>query len=665
VSLWLQSPMKSAASICGLLLLVSAAYSNHFRNGFHFDDAHTIINNPYIRNLHNLPLFFKDASTFSTLPANRTYRPLVSASLALDFALGHGLNPVYFHASTFFWFLLQLVLVSALFLKICDAGRPDPRNRWIALFAAALYGVHPAIAETVNYIIQRGDLYSTLGVVAALVCYVYAPKQRKFGFYLLPFAAALLSKPPALVFPVILFIYVWLFEEERFSRVLYRCVPAIVVVAGLGWFMTAMTPSTYVPGSASAYGYRITQPFVALRYFQTFFIPDHLTADTDLTPLNTVLDGHAWLGFLFLMAVIAVAVWTSRRRQWRPSAFGLWWFLIALAPTAILPLAEVENDHRMFFPFVGLALAVCWPVGQLIMSRPLRSWMRVAVATAGVAVLCGYAWGTMQRHEVWRTDESLWRDVSIKSPKNGRGLMNYGLALMEKGDLSGARDAFNRAAIYSPNYYFLEINQGIVSGALHEDVAAEQHFDRAIALAPSQADSHYYFARWLDERYRWPEAVEQLRLAIAANPDYIAARYLQMESAFNRGDLATVNQEADATLQRFPSDPTALGYRARAVDSNPSAPSRPMTAEDYLNLSLSYNRAKKFPESIAAAEEALKLKPDYAEAHNNIAAAYEEMQKWDLAIGEARKALKIRPDFQLARNNLEWSITQKQKASGR
>jgi tetratricopeptide (TPR) repeat protein len=243
--------------------------------------------------------------------------------------------------------------------------------------------------------------------------------------------------------------------------------------------------------------------------------------------------------------------------------------------------------------------------------------------------------------------------------------MNYGLALMARGDYVGARDLYNRAAVYTPNYSFLEINQGIVNGALHDDVAAEQHFNRAIALAPAQADPHYFFARWLDGKSRWLEAMEQLRLAIAANPDYMQARYLRMESALNRGDWPTVIEEAEATLQRFPSDATAASYRARALSSSHSTPPRQLTAEDYLNLSLSYNRAKQFPESITAAEEALKLRPDYAEAHNNIAAAYEEMHMWDRAIEEAQKALKIRPDFQLARNNLAWSLQQKQKESGK
>ena len=52
-----------------LLVLTVAAYSNSFHNAFHFDDSHTIVNNLFIRNIANTPLFFKDSTTFSSLPA--------------------------------------------------------------------------------------------------------------------------------------------------------------------------------------------------------------------------------------------------------------------------------------------------------------------------------------------------------------------------------------------------------------------------------------------------------------------------------------------------------------------------------------------------------------------------------------------------------------------
>src|ERR1700722_11316674 len=201
---------KTPALFVCIAALATIVYSNHFGNEFHFDDYHTIVQNPYIRNIHSLPRFFVDKESSSILPANRAWRPLVSASLAIDYWLGNAVKPLYFHLSTFFWFLVLLAVMFALFRTIFDQARTHPQNTWLAAFATALFAVHPAVAETVNYIIQRADLYSTLGVVASLVVWINFPGMRKYGLYLLPLAGALLCKAPAIIFPVILFLYIWL-----------------------------------------------------------------------------------------------------------------------------------------------------------------------------------------------------------------------------------------------------------------------------------------------------------------------------------------------------------------------------------------------------------------------------------------------------------------------
>src|SRR4051812_19091242 len=86
---------------CALIaLLATVAYANHFRNSFHFDDSHTVESNLFIRDLRNVPRFFTDAGTFSSLPSNQSYRPVVTTTLAVDYALGGG-NPVVFHLDTF------------------------------------------------------------------------------------------------------------------------------------------------------------------------------------------------------------------------------------------------------------------------------------------------------------------------------------------------------------------------------------------------------------------------------------------------------------------------------------------------------------------------------------------------------------------------------------
>src|SRR5580704_10614403 len=149
---------KVLASLGGVLLLVAllAAYANHFHNSFHFDDAHTIENNAAIRDVRNIPLFFRDPTTFSSLPSNQSYRPLVSTLLAIDYSLGHGLHPFWFHVSIFAMFVALVLLLAFVIYRLID-------NRWIALAAAAWYGLHPANADTVNYIIASSEVISTLG----------------------------------------------------------------------------------------------------------------------------------------------------------------------------------------------------------------------------------------------------------------------------------------------------------------------------------------------------------------------------------------------------------------------------------------------------------------------------------------------------------------------
>lgn len=643
-----------------ILLAVCAAYANHFQNSFHFDDSHTVVDNPYIRSLRNVPRFFTDATTFSVLPANRTYRPFVSASLAVDYALGHGYNPFWFHLSTFLVFLLQLAAMVAVFTAILDASRPGAEstagNHVAALLAVAWYGLHPAMAETVNYVIQRGDIFCAVGVVAALAIYAHRPKWRRSGLYLLPFAFALLSKPPAVVFPLLLFLYIAMFEQEgrgRYGKAALQSLPSFAVCGLLMGLQSAMTPKSYTPSIISPFSYIVTQPFVLMRYFGTLFLPVHLNVDTDLQPF-TSLSGLALLGFFFLALLLAAAWITARRQELRPISFGLLWFLIASLPTSLYRLSEVENDHRMYLPFVGLVLAVVWAaflaVGRWAAAAKHRKLAFRIAAVAAVLLLSVYAFGTHFRNRVWRTDESLWLDDVQKSPHNGRGLMNYGLTQMAKGAYPAALDYFDRAQLLTPNYSTLQINLGIVHGAMHESALAEQHFQRAVDLAPGDDQAHFYYGQWLYQSGRVSEAVQHLETAVQLNPSRVSTSDLLAQAYLAAGETEKARAAAASALGLEPSD-----LAAKTILTHPASSG----ADGWINASLYQYQRGNYDACISAAKQALKLKPDSELAYNNIGAAYAGLRQWDLAIENERQALQIKPDFTLARNNLALYTSEK------
>ena len=670
-----QADSRRFLLLVGLALAaVVLAYANHFHNGFHFDDWHSVVDNVYIRDLHNIPRFFTDATTYTPLQANQTWRPIVSLSLAIDYKLGHGLNPLWFHISTFFWFLVQLWLMYLLYRYLMDAAKPQAANRYIALFAALWYGLHPAIAETVNYICQRADLYATLGVVAGMVLYIRYPGLRKFGIYLLPVIVGSMAKATAVVFGGIVLVYVFLFEEDanwnRWWPALVRSTPALLVSVVMAVMNVEMTSKSYLPSTIPPALYRGTQPYVLMRYVRSLFLPMWLSADTDLSPFSDLSDPLAIVGILFCVVLLALGFWAIKRREHRPIAFGIFWFFGASAPTSLFVLSETENDHRMFFPFVGLMLSVTWAAALAIYKWIDRSPQKRGVIVRGVQIvtallLLSYALGTVQRNRVWRNEETLFYDVTIKSPKNGRGLMNYGLTLLQKGETREALDYFIRATTFTPNYPILEINIGIAYGVLNQNAEAEAHFRRAISLAPNDSQTHFYYGRWLEGQRRTQEGIAELRSAITENPQWVDPRYLLMQIYSQQGDGPALKQLAQDTLNLAPGDPTAQRYLASGATLRDPvtaaeilAQTQP-TPDNYLNLSLVYHNAQRYQDSINAARKAIQLKPNFPEAYNNIAAAYEDLRQWDPAIEAAQQAIKLNPDFQLAKNNLAWSLSQK------
>ena len=358
---------KSIAVLGGALVLLAilAAYANHFHNSFHIDDRHTIMSNASIRELRNIPLFFRDATTFSALPSNQSYRPLVSTLLAIDYQLAHGLEPFWFHLSIFALFIALTLLLASVIYHLLESDAASSSNRWIALGAAAWYALDPANADTINYIIASSDVISALGVIASFAVYFAFPWLRRYYLYVLPAAIAILAKPTAAIFAVLFAVFCLLFPDPavagrrpRARTWFEEVVPPFVICGALVRFVQYMTPPSWIAGAANAHNYLITQPYVALLYFKTFFWPTGLSADYDLQPFVTTGDARFWIGFAFALFISAAAIVAAVFKKTRMIGFGLLWFLITLLPTSLFPLAEVMNDHRTFLPYIGLVIAI-------------------------------------------------------------------------------------------------------------------------------------------------------------------------------------------------------------------------------------------------------------------------------------------------------------------
>ena len=676
---------NAIVALLGLLILgaIIGTYSNHFDNEFHFDDAHTIVDNGYIRTLSNIPLFFKDCTTSSAMPSHQGYRPLVTSTLAIDYALSmkktagqSGYDFFWYHMSNFTWFIIIVGLLYIIQLKLYNYAFNNENNKYFALLGCAWYGLHTANAETVNYIISRSDILSTLAIVGSFALYVGLPQLRKYYLYLLPAALGMFAKETTIMFAPALIAYIYMIERQKslseiftkdgvkqFFGSIWIGIPALVICLALAVFSIVMTKH-HEPGGTSMWWYLATQPYVVLHYVTQFFFPVSLTADTDLPMVIKLSDERLYFGVAFVIGLVVLIFKTSNNAKWRPFSYGLVWFLLMLLPTSsFIPLAEVTNDHRVFLPYIGLVFSmVCLVANLYYYAFEKIEVARYAMIGVLLLALSGYAYGTHERNVIWKTDEALWKDVTEKSPNNGRGWMNYGLTLMGRGDYNGALYAYEQALTKTPNYYILHINLGVLKDATGDKATAEQYYKNGLAYGPTYVEPYYYYARFLFNNARTTEAEVMVNQGLALFAGHLYSRYLQMDIYNALGDRTKLLDAAQTTLSIYPGDAKAQAYLAYAQNpNNVTANTQTVTVNSLISQSLAYYNAGKYNECIDACRKVLAIDDKNTTAYNNICTSYNQLLKYDSAVVYCERAIAIDANFTLAKNNLTWAKSQLKK----
>jgi tetratricopeptide (TPR) repeat protein len=532
-------------------------------------------------------------------------------------------------------------------LNLLDKAAIHTNNAYFAMAATIFYGFHTANAETVNYLISISDSFSTLCIVATLLVY-QSEKLRKNYLYLIPLALGIYTKQTGLMAVPLLLIYILLFEEnftlsskkEEWLKILIATIkkgfPAIFIGANLFLInQLFFTPDSTVSlnSDVSKFQYLYTQFFIMLHYMRNFILPTALSADPDFEIFTSFLNIRVLVGLAVIILMLAAAIWSFKERRTAPIGFGILWFYIALIPTSsVVPLYQIANDHRTFFPYIGLVISSASFIMYLIDKFHIADKKHLQrLSGVFLLLIAGHAYGTYQRNEVWNSSESLWRDVTHKSPRNGRGLMNYGLTMMSKGNFEEADKYFNKALEFTPHYSYLHINFGVLKNALGKPNEAEVHFDQALKYDPYNPECYYYYANWLKNQGRRGEAYRLLErgLQVSANHGYMRRLYDELSK------IEGIENEVGTSPD------------THVVTSNDEA--------TLINLSLEYYRNGNMEACIETCERVLELNPQSILAYNNICSALNRLQRWEEALAACDKALAIDPNFNLAKNNRKWA----------
>jgi Tfp pilus assembly protein PilF len=541
------------------LLLAIVLYTPFLAHPFQYDDAHTIVANAALQQ----PDAWRAALTGTLRSSGEIhgghYRPLTYLSYWLTIRLA-GVTPAAFHGVN-----LALHVLAAWLLMILIRDLTEDRR--LAVLAAALFALHPAVSEAVWYASARATLLSSLFMLAALVCYVRARRERRarwwagwaaFGL------AALLSKESAIVLPLLCLAADRLLHDRGAPAAKWAhwgphvaAFGALVVFAAwLGLWRSAAS-AWAGPDAFSRYlGVVAHQTAATGLAIRLFVAPWPLTVDH---PLPAWPDPDA-IGLIALAGLCAVAGMTglaSRAPAMRRAGFFALWVIIVALPTTLWPLNLPFQEHRAYLQHAALAALVALGVVRLLDAGALT---RRAAATIAVVITAAWAWVIVDQGRAWSDPVRLWDHARHVAPASFRAHTNAGLALAAADQWDEASSALDAALALNPEYPPALVGRGVTAQRAGRRDAARADYERAARLRPDYLPVLFNLGL-LAQESNDPAAAEQwYRRALAVNP-------LHHDSLLNLGALLlTQNRidEADTVLtaarRASPQSPEALYY---------------------------------------------------------------------------------------------------------
>lgn len=652
----------AAAALCALVLI---AYAGSLSNGFVWDDNQQIVMNPDLR--PDAPwshLFSSDVWGYKhhDQPGHTNYyRPLQMVSYRLT-AEWFGLQPQPLHLLSLLFALAGVLAAFAIYLKLT-------RSPAVAFAAAALFAVHPVHSEAVDWISALPELGCATFVLISFALFLSTrdpgsgliPTRRflprhwvLLSLSLLAFAAALLWKETAMVFPVIIAAYAVCLQPGNFpgdfkARLLssvklsapFWCVLAAYLVLRFR-MLGALTTRQRIWGLTNfQVGLNIFHLFA--QYWWKLIAPLHLNAYYVFSPVRSIADPRAIVGILFV-ALACVATCYALSRAPLIAFAGLWVFITLLPVMNIYALGRnVFAERYLYLPSVGFCLLAAIIAASAVKRLP-ESIRKPLSALVLLAVVVWFSGETFARNPDWRDDAILFRktlDVSPDAP-----FVHFMVAATE-----GENPA--------------------------EPESAEAHYLRAIALAEDEnppdlldlARSYEGLASLYSDRGDYARALQVLRQwrnAVPSAPELDAEEGLILLKSGRWQEAEPLLNRAYAARPQDENVLNALGLLAWEHQRNLVEAERYFTralaihtarddfqASLHNNLGGVYGDLEQFPLALEQFESAVSISPQDAEYHTNLAVALAELNRYEEAAAEVKIALRIAPDYPPARAVLE------------
>lgn len=496
--------------------VVLGTYSAAIGNRFVWDDFDFILRNDYLHDLGNIPRFLFSGDATGTGFDNPYYRPLTTATFALDYALW-GEGPAGYHATNVILHLLVCLVLYRVVRHVADSPSA-------ALVASLLFSVHPAHSEPVGYISSRADILCALFMLLAFLQFLRtdeAESRRHLYLSLAWFSLALFSKIVALILPFLLFLHLmWSGNRWRSARTLVPFAALSMAFLILRSHVLTMESWGNVPLPVRMAN---AGPFL-LQYLGNALVPVDLKVFYDLPLKSGFSDPVVIASWAGIGAAGAITLAMARRRPL--ASFGIAWFFAALLPvcglvTILFPACKA--DRYLYIPLIGIALAVASFYKEAASSNPSSAFRYGSAAIAGILVLAAAA-GTTLRIRDWHDSLTLWSSAVKDAPQSIYAKNGLAAAYMERESFDEAERILNEVIAVRDDSAQPRINLAGIEFKRGNLEKMEIHVNRALELRPQNCVALTYLGV-IKARKGWTtEAMVLFQEALRLNPRYDYAR---------------------------------------------------------------------------------------------------------------------------------------------
>ncbi len=562
-------------AICAVVVaLIWIVFDQTLRFNFvNYDDRTYVYGNSLVSaglSLNGLGRAFVDTKT-------RNWHPLTIISHMIDCQF-YGLNAGGHHFTNV---LLHSVAALLLFAWLFNVTN----KFWNAAFVTAVFAIHPLRVESVAWIAERKDVLSATFFFLTLLAYARYLRARSAGRYVtmsILFACGLMSKPMVVTLPVILILLdYWPFQRISDLKSLWRGTVEKLPLFGLSLASCVITFLLQERSTGSIaqlpFTWRLENALVScVTYVIQIFWPANLTVFYP-HPEDTLAWWQIAGAALFLIAVTWIAFVLRRTKPYL--VVGWLWYLVMLLP--VIGIVEVglqsHADRYTYLPHVGLYIAVTWLIAEAATSFRVPKLAAATVAAVAIIALTACAW---KQTTYWRNSEALWTRALAVTKDNDVAHTNYGMWLMDRGQLDDALSHLQTALSIrsASSHAHYSLNLALIHGAVGNVLARKGQLDDAISelressrLQPAYPDAHYNLGTALFQKGDVDGAISEWRTTLSLQPDDAGAQTSLGNALVQKGELREATEHYQAALRSAPDSVLPLNNLAWILSTSPEA----------------------------------------------------------------------------------------------